>query len=337
MAATITLRGQLPDGRPVHQYELENDRLKIMLLDLGAALVELECPDSNGHWDNVTLGYESLDGYFANPSYMGCTVGRFANRIARGNFSIGDKQYTLATNNGPNHLHGGVQGFSHKIWSAKVEGSSVVFTYRSPDGEEGYPGNLDVTVKYHLEGAELTIDYTAKTDAPTVVNLTNHAYWNLGGAHAGAITGHELIVYASKYLECDADVLPTGRILPVDGTAFDFRKRKRIGAKIADTSGGYDHCFVLDGEAGTLRQAAKAVDPLTGRSLVILTTTPGIQLYTANHFDGTARSGGAPKHGGFCLECQGLPDAPNRPAFPSTLLKPGQTYRQTTVHRLSAE
>lgn len=314
-------------------FTLANDSLQIQVTDLGASLVALRTPDRNGRWDNVVVGSESPATYTSNPSHLGATVGRFANRIGRGRFWLDGKEYALAVNNGPNHLHGGPGGFSQRRWQAEADIDRVTFSLVSADGEEGYPGSLQVSVIYRLDGPNLMLEYIARTDAPTVVNLTNHAYWNLSGR--GSILDHKLQLFADQYLECDADVLPTGNILNVAGTPFDFRHPHAIGQDIARTPGGYDHCFVIENWDSTLRFAASVADPASGRVMEVLTTEPGVQLYTANHFNGSAATLGLSKHEAFCLECQHFPDSPNQLEFPSTALRPGEEYRQLTVHRFS--
>lgn len=337
--------GQLEDGSRVDQYLLQNAAgIRVRLINWGATVTTVEVPDKDGNLANVNMAFESLPEYVANPPYFGGTCGRFANRIAKGKFSLDGNEYTLATNNGPNHLHGGLVGFNKKLWLATPNQSddeaSVTFTYVSPDGEEGYPGELSVMVEYALtKDNELKINYSAQTSAPTVLNLTNHCYWNLAGAKSGAtVHDHELKLFCSQFIPVDETGIPTGELAPVAGTCMDFTTPQKIGARITEPvngNGGYDHCYVVDGDAGTLRPAAKVTDPTTGRVMEIFTTEPGVQLYTANHFDGTADSAGAPKHGAFCLETQHFPDSPNQPQFPTTVLKPGDTYTQTTVHKFS--
>jgi aldose 1-epimerase len=297
----------------------------------------------------VTLGYADLAGYLGDTSYFGSLVGRYANRIAKGKFTLEGKTNTLATNNGPNALHGGPTGFHKRVWAPKVvsgpDGDALELTYVSRDGEEGYPGTLTATVVYSLRAdGGLVIGYTATTDTPTVVNLTNHAYFNLAGEGEGTILGHELQLEADAFTPVDATLIPTGEKRPVEGTPFDFRKPVAIGARIdaADdqlkAGGGYDHNFVLRGKAGDLRLAARVVEPKSGRVLEVFTTEPGLQLYTGNFLDGSVKGkSGKPylKRGAFCLEAQHFPDSPNQPAFPPVVLRPGQTYRQTTVYRLT--
>jgi aldose 1-epimerase len=334
--------GKTKEGEEVTLFTCTNrNGLVLKMIDYGAIVVSLETPDKSGKLANITLGFDKLDGYLNRHPYFGSTVGRYGNRIAKGKFKIGDEEITLATNNGPNHLHGGVKGFDTVMWKGeKVEnadGVGVKFTYTSPDGEEGYPGKLDTTVTYLLTNDnELRIDYEAKTDKPTVINLTNHNYWNLGGAGSGQILEHELMLNADKYIPVDADSIPTGELADVAGTPFDFREMHAIGDKIEEiksTPNGYDHCYVLRGQDGKLALAAKVQDPKSGRTMEVWTTQPGIQFYTGNYLDGSEAGGGYKQHEAFCLETQHYPDSPNQPSFPSTLLKPGDIYKSTTVHK----
>jgi aldose 1-epimerase len=295
------------------------------------------------------LGFSALDGYAADRSFQGALIGRFGNRIAKGRFDLDGKTYVLATNNGPNHLHGGIHGFGKKVWGARVitgpKGEALELTLLSPDGDEGYPGSLNAKVVYSLgPDNELEIDYTATTSKPTVLNLTNHTYFNLAGEGAGDILGHELLIEADRFTPVDPSLIPTGELRPVKGTPLDFTKITPIGARIDDPyeqiakGGGYDHNFVLRGEAGTLRLAARVREPKSGRVLEVLTTQPGVQLYTGNFLDGslTGKSGRPyTRRSAFCLETQHFPDSPNQPKFPSAVLRPGRTYRETTVFRFS--
>lgn len=340
--------GTTSEGKPVHLFTLKNDHgLVARLTDYGARLVAFEVPDRHGKLANVTLGFDSLDKYAAHKAYFGCTTGRFANRIHAGRFKLDGHEYRLATNNGANHLHGGNEGFDRKVWKAETlkgpAGPAVRFTLRSPDGEEGFPGDLDVTVTYALTNDnELRIDYAAQTDKPTVLNLTNHAYWNLAGAGSGDILNERLMLAADKYVDVDADAIPTGKLLPVAGTPLDFTTPHAIGERIAELKkgpppGGYDHCYVLRGDKGQLKLAARVEDPASGRVMEVLTTEPGIQFYTGNYLDGDPINGGYRQHAAFCLEAQHFPDSPNQPSFPSTVLRPGEKYTQTTVHRFSTD
>ena len=336
--------GETASGEEVTQFSLRNHSgMKVGLIDFGAIITSVEIPDREGKLANVTLSHPDLAGYLVNAPYFGGACGRYANRIAGGKFSLDGIEYTLDLNNGPNSLHGGKEGFMKKLWKGEPfeddKQVGVKFTYVSADGEEGYPGSLATVVTYTLTDAnELRIDYKATTDKPTVLNLTNHAYWNLAGAGNGLILDHELALDCSKYLPVDETGIPTGELAPVEGTCMDFRTPHKIGERIDQPvhgSGGYDHCYVVDGKIGELRPAAKIVEPKSGRVMEILTTEPGIQFYTGNFLEGTPETGNAPKHGAFCLETQHFPDSPNRPDFPTTRLNPGETYTQTTVHKFS--
>lgn len=336
--------GQTASGDEVTQYSLRNRAgMKVNLINLGAIITSVEVPDRDGKFANVTLSFPDVAGYEANAPYFGGACGRYANRIANAKFTLEGTEYELFANNGANSLHGGKVGFMKKLWKAssfKNDNSvGVKLTYVSPDGEEGYPGELKTTITYTLnDDNELKIDYEATTDKPTVLNLTNHAYWNLAGAGSGLITDHELTLACSKFLPVDETGIPTGELAAVEGTCMDFLKPEKIGARIdqpVNGSGGYDHCYVVDGPAGVLRPAAKIVEPTTGRVMEILTTEPAIQFYTGNFLEGNEKTAGAPKHGAFCLETQHYPDSPNRPDFPTTRLNPGETYKQTTVHKFS--
>lgn len=338
--------GQTGAGAPVDLYTLTNDQgVAIKITNYGGIIVSLITPDRNGQPGEVTLGFDHLAGYLGAQPYFGCIVGRFANRIAQAKFTLNGVEYTLAQNNGPNSLHGGLKGFDKVVWSAQGfendEGVGVTLTYQSQDGEEGYPGNLSVTVVYTLTNAnELKIDYRATTDRPTVVNLTNHAYFNLAGR--GDILNHKMMLTADKFTPIDDTLIPTGELRPVAGTPLDFRQSTAIGARIEQAdeqlrlAGGYDHNFVLDNLAGDLVLAARVHEPATGRVLEVYTTEPGIQFYSGNFLDGSISGKGGQvyqRRAGFCLETQHYPDSPNQPDFPSTVLEPGEQYRQTTVFR----
>ncbi|MBI4582930.1 MAG: galactose mutarotase [Planctomycetes bacterium] len=334
--------GKTGDGTAVDLYTLTNARgLTARVMTYGALLVSLEAPDRQGKLKNVVLGFDDLKGYLAGHPYFGCTVGRFCNRIAKGKFTLNGVEYKLAVNNGPNHLHGGNIGLDKKVWKAvaaeSAEGPSVKFTCLSPDGEEGYPGNLHVEVVYTLtQKDELRLDYTARTDKATPVNLTNHSYFNLAGAGSGSILGHELMINADRYLPVDDTLIPTGELKEVQGTPMDFTRPFTIGgARLDQVQGGYDHCYALKKSGGELSLCARAREPKSGRVLEISTTEPGVQLYTGNFLDGVNGAGGAVyrKHDGFCLETQHFPDSVNRPGFPSTILEPGRTFKSTTVYR----
>lgn len=336
--------GETASGEAVTQYGLRNRKgMKVSLIDFGAIITSVEVPDRAGKLANVTLSHPDLKTYEENAPYFGGACGRFANRIAKGKFSLDGQEYELFLNNGPNTLHGGKVGFMKKLWSAEPfqddKQAGVRLTYVSADGEEGYPGKLTSTVTYTLtDDNELKMEYKATTDKPTVLNLTNHAYWNLAGANNGLVLDHELTLTGSKYLPVDETGIPTSEPVTVEGTCMDFLKPHTIGERIdqpVNGSGGYDHCYVVDGKIGDLRPAAKIVEPKSGRVMEILTTEPGIQFYTGNFLEGNEKTGNAPKHGAFCLETQHYPDSPNRPEFPTTRLNPGETYTQTTVHKFS--
>jgi len=331
--------GELPDGSSVDLYTLANGTgMQVKVLNYGAILASVEVPDREGTVADVTLGYDSLEGWMKNPAYFGATVGRYANRIARGTFTLDGQTFKLATNNGENHIHGGLVGFHKVLWNAQPMVTStsagVRLTYVSRDGEEGYPGTLSVTVVYTLSTRnELKIEFTATTDKPTVVNLTNHAYWNL--AASGDILGHELTIHADRYLPVDETQIPLGELRPVEGTPMDFRQPMPVGSRIAQVPGGYDHCYVLNkSPKDQLSLAATVYDPQSGRVMEVHTTEPGIQLYTANGLNLSKPSGiHYGKHYGLCLETQHFPDSPNHPQFPSTVLRPGKTYKQVTIHK----
>ncbi|MFF1417400.1 aldose epimerase family protein [Streptomyces sp. NPDC058280] len=317
--------GVTAEGAPVHRWTLERAGTRLRLLTYGGVVQSVEVPDRDGTVDNVALGFPDVEGYLGSRGpYFGALVGRYANRIAGAAFTLDGTTHRLARNDGPNSLHGGERGFDRRVWDAEPDGDHGVRLSRiSPDGEEGFPGRLDVSATYALEAdGALRIDYRAVTDAPTPVNLTNHTYWNLGGAGSGSATGHELRIAAGRITPVDGAALPTGELTPVDGTRFDFREPRPVGL-------GYDHNFVLDapGRAGE-PPAAELYDPVSGRVLTVTTTEPGMQLYTGDHFDGKPYGPGA----GIALETQHFPDSPNRPAFPSTVLRPGEVYVSTTTY-----
>ncbi|HPD13375.1 MAG TPA: aldose epimerase family protein [Planctomycetota bacterium] len=336
--------GELPDGSSVDLYTLANGTgMQVKVLNYGAILASVEVPDREGTVADVTLGYDSLEGWMKNPAYFGATVGRYANRIARGTFTLDGQTFKLATNNGENHIHGGLVGFHKVLWNAQPMVTStsagVRLTYVSRDGEEGYPGTLSVTVVYTLSTRnELKIEFTATTDKPTVVNLTNHAYWNLGGPGSGDVLGHLLTLFADQYTPVDKGLIPTGELKPVLDTPMDFTAPTPIGKRIAEVEGGYDHNFVLRNQPPRVGIAARLYDPRSGRLMELLTDQPGLQLYTGNFLDGSiVGKGGVAygKHAGLCLEAQRYPDSPNRPNFPSPVLRPGETYRHTQILRFS--
>jgi aldose 1-epimerase len=338
--------GHLPDSQEVEIYTLTNaNALKARLMTYGATLVSLEVPDRNGNLADITLGHDSLDGYLRASPYFGCTVGLYGNRIAKGRFTLNGIDYQLTTNDGENHLHGGIRGFDKVIWKAEPvleEGEvGVKFEYLSKDGEEGYPGNLNCTVIYTLTNKnELKISYEASTDKATPINLTHHSYFNLAGQGEDDILGHELMLNADHYIPVDECLIPTGEIRTVKGTPWNFTKPKTIGAEIAEVKGGYDHNFVLNGNEQELILAARLKHPGSGRTMEIFTKEPGIQFYSGNFLDGsiTGKSGKIyRKYYGLCLETQHFPDSPNKPNFPSTILNPGETYKSLTVYKFYAE
>lgn len=336
--------GRLPDGTSVDMFILTNSNgLEARTMTYGAALVSLKIPDRRGIRDDVCLGFDDLEGYLGSHPYFGVTIGRYANRIAKARFVLDGLEYKLAANNNGNSLHGGLKGFDKAVWTAETvpipDGVGVRLRYLSRDGEEGYPGNLAVSVEYVLTAAnELRIAYEAETDRRTPVNLTSHAYWNLRGEGRGDILGHVLRIEADAYTVVDSptNLIPTGEIASVAGTPLDFRTPRRIGERIGLVEGGYDHNYVLRSGGGTLALAARVEEPESGRAMEILTDQPAIQLYTGNFLDGTVVGKGGkpyPRHSGLCLETQHFPDSPNHPNFPSTVLDPGRTFRSVTVHR----
>jgi aldose 1-epimerase len=338
--------GKTPDGTPIDLYVLSNGKMTAKVMTYGAILTELHVPDRHGKSADVVLGFDNLASYLAGHPHFGATTGRFANRIANGKFTLDGKEYKLAINNGPNSLHGGRKGFDKVVWKAEDAsgpgGPAVKLTYVSPDGEEGYPGNLTVTVTYTVTPAdELRIDYTAITDKATPVNLTNHSYFNLAGPASGPILAHELKLEADQYTPADDTLIPTGEIKSVKGTPLDFTTPTAIGARFSQLKGdpaGYDHNFVLRGEGKTPALGATVYDPESGRVLEMLTTEPGVQLYTANFLDGSLKGKGGvayKSHQAFCLEAQHYPDSVHHASFPTTILRPGETYKQTTIYKFS--
>ena len=349
MAASITKSafGNMPDGTPVDLYTLTNaDGLVCKVITYGAAITELHVPDRTGKMGDVVLGFDNLKQYLTESPCFGSVVGRVANRIAKGRFTVDGKEYTLAINNGPNTLHGGLVGFDKIVWQAEAiegpHGPSVVFTHVSPDGNEGFPGTLSVRMTYTLtNGDEVRFDYEATTDKTTPVNLTNHSYFNLAGK--GDVRDQVLQIKASKFTPGDDGLIPTGVIADVAGGPLDFTQAKPIGRDIRKVPGktnGYDHNYVIDGGGKNLVLAARVYDPATGRSLEVSTDQPGVQLYTANGLNGkiVGKYGWAyGPYAGFCLETQHYPDSVNQPGFPSTLLRPGEKFKSTTIYRFSAK
>jgi aldose 1-epimerase len=344
--------GKLPDGRTAKIFTLTNSKgLKARVTEYGAILVGLEAPDRTGKIADLTHGYDTLAGWLTNTSYFGSTVGRYANRIANGKFTLDGQAYTLATNNDPGgipcHLHGGKVGFDKVLWTGipvVVEGApGVAFTYTSKDGEEGYPGTLKVTVTYVLtEANELKILFKAVTDKATVINLCHHSYWNLTGDHTQTILGHQLTLNATKYLPTTAGLIPTGELAPVAGTPMDFTTPHTIGERINQEfaalklGGGYDHCWVVDGQPGQIRLAADAYDPASGRGMKVFSDQAGVQFYSGNFLDGKAVGKGGTAYQfrtAFCLETERFPDSPNQPTFATAVLRPGEVYSHTMVHQ----
>jgi aldose 1-epimerase len=347
MTITRDRFGELPTGERVDRFRLSAGGLTADIITYGGILTSLIAPDRSGAPGEVTLGFATLEPYLGNHPFFGALVGRYGNRIAGARFTLDGVTYALAKNNGPNHLHGGPQGFHRKLWDAEAgetpDGPRVELRCTSPDMDEGYPGALQTTVAYTLTNSgELRIDYRATTDRPTVVNLTNHTYFNLSGA--GDILGHELEIPASRFIPSDAGQIPLGELRPVRGTPMDFTSRRRVGEQIrADDeqiriAAGYDHTWVFDKPAGQLARAALVLDPASGRALEMSTTEPGVQFYAGCQLDGSVIGrDGQPirQYGALCLEAQHFPDSPNQPQFPSTTLRPGETYQQTTIYRLS--
>lgn len=335
--------GKLPDGTSIHLFTLTNSNgLVAKIMTYGAIVTELHTPDRDGRMGDITLGFDTLSGYVKGHPYFGCIAGRVANRIAKGKFSLDGKTYMLATNNGPNHLHGGNKGFDKRVWRATVvrskSGPSVRFDYTSPDGEEGYPGTVRASVTYTLTNSNaLRMEYRATTNKATPINLTNHAYFNLAGS--GDILGHKLMLNCDRYTPGDATLIPTGKLSSVKGTPVDFTRSHPIGDRIAETTGdpnGYDHNFVINGGGKSMTLAARVDEPTTGRVLEVHTTEPGIQFYSGNFLDGTLKGKKGTvyhRNTGFCLEAQHFPDSINQKTFPSTVLRPGGVYRQTTEYR----
>jgi aldose 1-epimerase len=330
------------DGHRIDLYTLDDSRLHVQLTNAGARIVSIQAPDRDGKRKDIVLGFNNAVPYLADPkAYFGATIGRYANRLSKGTFVVEGRTYHVPLNNNGNAMHGGPKGFSTRVWKGKILGrSSIEFTLTSPDGEMGFPGELKASVRYTLKGESLRIDYTATTSRPTVLNLTNHTYFNLQGEASGDVLKEKLLLNADRYTPIDGSLIPTGEVAAVEGTPFDFRKMTPIGQRINDSNdqlrnaGGYDHNFVLNGRSGEMHKAAFASDPVSGRTLTVLTTEPGVQFYSGNFLNGSVKGyTGKPygKYAGFCLETQHFPDSPNHANFPSTTLLPGKTYRSTTV------
>lgn len=342
--------GKLPDGTAVELFTLTNAHgMEVRVTNYGGIITSINVPDRNGTLADVTLGYDSLDGYLKSSPYFGAIVGRYANRIGKAQFTLDGRTYKLAANNGPNTLHGGIRGFDKAVWQAEVferaGESGIVFTHTSPDGDEGFPGTLTTRVTYTLtDRNELAFDFHATTDKPTVLNLTQHAYFNLAGEGNGDVLGHELTINADRYTPVDATLIPLGELASLAGTPLDFRTQTAVGARIDNEhpqlklGNGYDHNYVINRQADELVLAARVVEPGSGRVLEVHTTEPGVQLYTGNFLDGTiVGKSGQPyvRRGGLCLETQHFPDSPNKPAFPTTTLRPSEEYKSRTVYAFS--
>ena len=329
--------GTRPDGEEVYLFKLTNNNgVEVSITNYGGTITSILAPDRNGKLGDVALGYESLDDYVKNPRYFGALIGRYANRIAGGKFSLNGVEYQLAQNNGANHLHGGVKGFDKRVWQATETTNGLRLEYLSADGEENYPGTLNVAVDYSLNDENaLRIDYHATTDRDTIINLTNHSYFNLGGEGTGDILGHELVLHADSFTPVSDALIPTGEIRSVEGTRMDFRNGRVIG------EGGYDHNFVLhDGKHGSMRSAARLSEPGSGRVMEVLTTQPGIQFYSGNFLDGSLVGKGGvryQKYAALCLETQHFPDSPNQPNYPSTVLRAGDRYNESTIYKFTTD
>jgi aldose 1-epimerase len=345
---TVKPFGQTKDGSAVNLYTLRNSKgAEVSICNYGGLVISLKMPDRSGQFGDVVLGYDDLAGYLKDTPYFGALVGRYGNRIAKGKFALNGKEYTLAVNNGPNALHGGIKGFDKVVWDprilARFEGPSLELKYVSKDGEEGYPGNLSVTATYTLtENNELKLEYSAHTDQDTIVNLTHHSYFNLAGK--GDILGHVVMIPADKFTPVDSTLIPTGELAPVQGTPFDFRTPTAIGARINDNNeqlkfgGGYDHNWVVNKPLGDFGLMARVYEPTSGRVMEVWSSEPGLQFYSGNFLDGkiTGKGGWTYQHrNGFCMEPQHYPDSPNKPEFPSVVLKPGQVFQNTIVYRFS--
>lgn len=338
-----TVFGKSQSGKEVYLYTLKNKNgVEIQITNYGGIVHSLLVPDKNGKFEDILLGFNDLDGYLSSENpYFNCLIGRFGNRLAKAHFALDGKEYHLAVNNGPNHLHGGIKGFDKVVWDAKEfnseEGMALELNYFSPDGEEGYPGNLKVKVIYILtDKNEFKIKYQAETDKATPVNLTHHAYFNFSSDKKQNILGHLIQLNASKYTQVDEDSIPIGVNSAVEGTPFDFRKMKSIGADIAGAGLGYDHNYVLDGEG--LRKVAEVVEPESKRKMEVYTTSIGVQFYTGNYLNEKIlgkKANGYQKHDGFCLETQFFPDSPNQASFPSCILRPGQKFEEETIYQFS--
>lgn len=333
------------DGKKVYLYTLTNKNgVQVKISNYGGLVTSFVTPDKSGATSSIVLGFEDLESYKAKSPFFGATVGRYGNRISDGKFTLDGKTYTLAKNNGKNSLHGGKKGFDKVVWDvAPIDHAtpSLTISYLSNDGEEGFPGNLKVSVKFSLSNDdELSIEYNAETDKATPVNLTNHSYWNLTGNPQNTILDHSLMIDADKYTPVDSTLIPTGELRPVQGTPFDFRTPHKVGERINSVPGGYDHNFVLNHQMGSLDKIAELTDSTSGRKLEVYTTEPGVQFYSGNFLDGSIKTSNGtpiPKHGALCLETQHFPDSPNKPQFPSTILRPGEKYHTVTKYKVVLE
>ena len=346
--------GKMPDGTPVKIYTLRNSEgIEARIMTYGGIVLSLKVPDKKGKFDDVVLGYDNLDGYIVNKGdpHFGALIGRYGNRIGGAKFTLEGKTYTLAANNGPNSLHGGIKGFDKVVWQGRSSvtpiGPALELTYVSKDGEEGFPGNLKVTAVYTLtDDNGLRLDFTATTDKPTICNLTHHSYFNLAGQGNGDILGHEVYINSDKFTPVDKDLIPTGELKSVAGTPFDFRKPTTIGARINNDDeqlkfgNGYDHNWVVNKPLGKLSLQARVYEPTSGRVMEVMSTEPGLQFYTGNFLDGsiTGKSGKVyQRRSGLCMEPQHYPDSPNKPGFPSVVIRPGEVYKNTIIYRFSVK
>jgi aldose 1-epimerase len=341
--------GKLPNGERVDVYIMTEEQFEARVTNYGGYLVSLKVPDRKGKSEDIVLGFDDFEGYYNNTThkgtaFLGPIVGRYANRIAGGKFTLDGKEYSLVLNNGPNAIHGGPHGFHTVLWKGDLIPDGVELTYLSEDGEEGYPGNLSVTVRYTLNKGTLTIDYSATTDKHTILNLTNHSYFNLNGNGGGDILSHYMTLHASHFTWADANLVPTGELKSVDGTPLDFRQSTRIGKRIDSdyeqlrVAGGYDQNWVVDGGGNELTEAAEVYEPTSGRVMRMLTDQPGVQFYTGNFFDGSLKGKGGivyQRRAGLCLETQHFPDSPHHPNFPTTELKPGEKFHRVTMFSFS--
>ncbi len=336
--------GTLSTGEKVKLFTVSNGNMSFSVTNFGCIITSILLPNKIGTKDDVTLGYSTLEGYIANPSYFGCLVGRFANRIGKASFSVGGEKYALDANDGGNCLHSGFNGYNKMVWKAEMfvntREAGVIFRRTSPAGEQGFPGNVDLRVTYSLtRDNDIVIRYSAKTDEATPISLTNHAYFNLGGRFMDDVLGHELQLFADRYVPVDSQAIPLGPIEDVAGTPFDFRSPKPIGRDMEKVAGGFDHNWEINRSGEGPSQVAEAFEPVTGRKLTVWSTQPGVQFYSGNFLNGTPGKNGLPynQHAGFCLETQHFPDAPNRPEFPNSVLLPGEKYSEQTIWHFDFE